>query len=148
MEGRETLRGRMKFEGRLLRKHAKFMKSSEKWMRICNKKKTAPTSPQKSDLGASWASFGRVRGRLWEGFGGSWGFLGRFWRYFLMLVFGVVFRHALGGILAGLGIDLGGFGEGFERASWGLLGYSPNASIPSNGSNLPNVSHLHNNAPP
>ena len=40
-----------------------------------------------------------------------------------MLVFGVVFRHALGGVLAGLGIDLGGFGEGFERASWGLLGY-------------------------
>ena len=72
--------------------------------------------------------FGSVLGSIWEGsgevLGGTWGLLGRFWSFFLMLVFGVVFKHALGGILAGLWLDFKGLGKGFGMVLGGIFKHS------------------------
>ena len=75
---------------------------------------------EKMDLGASWAPFGRVWGRFWEGFGISWGFLGCFGVSFFMLVFGVVCKSAPGGFLAGSWIDFWGYGRDFGRVLKGI----------------------------
>ena len=74
-------------------------------------------------LGLHLGGFGGGFGRDLEALGVSWVVFGAL---FLMLVFGVVFKHALGGILAGLWLDLRGLGKGFGRnfqAFWGILGY-------------------------
>ena len=91
-------------------------KKLQKKMQIYDRKKTGQKNALKLALGASWAPFGRVSERFWEGFGDSWGLLGRFWSSFL---------HAciwngpqkwswklLGSILEGLGGSFGGFWEG------------------------------------
>ena len=56
-------------------------------MQIRDRKKPGQQSPQKSDLGTSWAPFGRVWGKFWEGFGGSWGFFGSFWKLFFSCLY-------------------------------------------------------------
>ena len=75
---------------------------------------------KKLDLGPSWAPFGRVWGRFWEGFealGASWAV---FWPHFFMLVFGVVSTSTPGGFLAGSWIDFGGGWRDFERVLGGI----------------------------
>ena len=47
-------------------------------MQIRDRKKPGQKSPQKFDLGTSWAPFGKVWGTFWEGFGDSCGLLGCF----------------------------------------------------------------------
>ena len=71
--------------------------------------------------------FGGGFGRDLEALGASWVVFGAL---FLILVFGVVFKRALGGILAGLWLDFRGVGEGVWevfgsnfQAFWGILGY-------------------------
>ena len=58
-------------------------------------------------------------GFIWEGFGEDFGPLGASWAVlgplFFMLVFGVVFKSALGGIRAGFCFDFEGFGMDFGR---------------------------------
>ena len=58
-------------------------------------------------------------GSIWEGFGRDFGPLGASWAVlgllFFMLVFGVVFRNALGGIRAGFCFDFEMFGRDFGR---------------------------------
>ena len=57
-------------------------------------------------MGSIWEDFGRDFGPL----GASWAVLGLL---FFMLVFGVVFKSALGGIRAGFCFDFEGFGMDF-----------------------------------
>ena len=58
-------------------------------------------------------------GFIWDGFGRDLEALGAFWAVFVplffMLVFGVVFKSALGGIRAGFCFDFEGFGMNFGR---------------------------------
>ena len=89
-------------------------------MRIYDRKKTSQKIFQKSDLGPSWAQFGRVWGRFWEGFealGASWAV---FWAHFFMLVFGVFSTSAPGAFLAGSWIDFGRVGKDFRRVLGGI----------------------------
>ena len=82
-------------------------------------------------LGLYFGGVGRGLGRVLEPLGVSWAVLGLF---FCMLVFGVVFKSALGGIRAGfcfdfvgLGWILGGFWVVFGmdfRGFWVILGCS------------------------
>ena len=69
-------------------------------------------------LGWSWAPFGRV----WWGFGRDLEALGASWaifrRHFFMFLFGMVFKSALGGHWARLGVDFRGAGTNFGRV-WG-----------------------------
>ena len=72
-------------------------------------------------LGLHLGGFGGGFGRDLEALGVSWVVFGAL---FLMLVFGVVFKHALGGILAGLWLDLRGLGQGFGRVLGGIFKHS------------------------
>ena len=58
-------------------------------------------------------------GSIWDGFGRDLEALGASWAVlvplFFMLVFGVVFKSALGGIRAGFCFDFEGFGRDFGR---------------------------------
>ena len=72
---------------------------------------------QKSDLGGSWASFGRGLGEVLEPLGDSGQF---FLALCFMLVFGVVFKSALGGLWAGSWVDFEGFGKDFGRVLHGF----------------------------
>ena len=65
--------------------------------------------------------FGGGFGRDLEALGASWVVFGAL---FLILVFGVVFKRALGGILAGLWLDFKGLGKGFGRFLKGIFKYS------------------------
>ena len=94
-------------------------------MGIYNRKTTSQKRLQKSDLGASWAPFGTGFGRILEALGASWAVLRAL---FFMLVFGVVFKSALGAVWLGFWFDFNGFWEGFGRfgrnlrAFWVILG--------------------------
>ena len=105
-------------------------------MQIRDRKKPGQKSPQKSDLGTSWAPFGRVWGKFWEGFGGSWGFLGCFGSSFFSCLYLEWFSKVLleasgldfgpilmdfGGILGRFWKVLGRFGRNL-RAFWVILG--------------------------
>ena len=59
-------------------------------------------------MGSIWDGFGRDL----EAFGASWAVLVPL---FFMLVFGVVFKSALGGIRAGFCFDFEGFGMDFGK---------------------------------
>ena len=68
-------------------------------------------------------------GSIWEGFGRDFGPLGASWAVlgllFFMLVFGVVFKSALGAVWLGFGFDFNGFWEDFRRflgGFWAGLG--------------------------
>ena len=63
-------------------------------------------------LGLYFGGVGRGLGRVFEPLGVSWAVLGLF---FCMLVFGVVFKSALGGIWGGSWLDFTGFGKDFGR---------------------------------
>ena len=65
--------------------------------------------------------FGGGFGRDLEALGSSWVVFGAL---FLMLVFGVVFKRALGGILAGLWLDFRELGKGFGRFLGGIFKHS------------------------
>ena len=58
-------------------------------------------------------------GSIWEGFGWDFGPLGASWAVlallFFMLVFGMVFKSALGGIWAGFWVDFKESGTNFGR---------------------------------
>ena len=69
------------------------------------------------DLGASWAPLGRGLGRSGTSFGRSWVVLEAL---FLMLVFGVVFKSALGASGLDFGSILMGFGRIFGRVLEGF----------------------------
>ena len=72
---------------------------------------------KKVDLGGSWAPFGRDLGRSEASFGRSWAV----WEaLFLMLVFGVVFKSALGAVWPGFWFDFNGFWEDFGKVLEGL----------------------------
>ena len=76
VEVNETLRGRMNFKGRLLQKQTNSAtKNCKKTMQIYNQKKTSAKIGKKSDLGGSWAPFGKGLGSS----GASWGY---FWAHF------------------------------------------------------------------
>ena len=62
VEVNKTLRGRMKFKGRLLQKQI-LPQNCKKTMQIYDQKKTSTKIVQKSDLGRSWAPFGKGLGR-------------------------------------------------------------------------------------
>ena len=64
-------------------------------------------------LGLYFGGVGRGLGRVLEPLGVSWAVLGLF---FCMLVFGVVFKSALGGIWGGSWLDFTGFGKDLGRA--------------------------------
>ena len=72
-----------------------------------------------------WAGLGLHSGRFGGGFGKGWEALGVSWvvlgTLFFMLVFGVVFKSALGGIRAGFCFDFEGFGMDSGRV-WGSFG--------------------------
>ena len=128
VEGHETLRGRMNFEGRLLRKHAHFAKKRHKIDANFRYEKDGPKKPLK-------IGFGRVLDSIWEGLkealGGIWSLLGSFGPLFA-LTFSCLFLEwspqvlleaswlDLGSILEGLGGILEGFWEGFGRVSEGF----------------------------
>ena len=68
-----------------------------------------------------WKGLGRVLARFGKGFGGvlealgsSWAVL---WPRFFVLVLGMVFKRALGGLWARFWLDLGGSGRGHGRVS-------------------------------
>ena len=104
-------------------------------MQIRDKKKPGQKSHQKSDLGTSWGPFGRVRGKFWEGFGSSWGFLGCFGNSFFSCLYVEWSSKVLlepsgldfGSILMDFGMILGRFWEGFGKV-WeefaNILGHS------------------------
>ena len=116
MEGHETLRGRMKFEGRLLKKHANFAKKQQKIDANLREEKKQAKNALNNLIG------GRLGLHL-GGFGGSFGkgleALGAFWvvleALFFMLVCGVVFKSALGAVWLGFWFDFNGFWEDFGR---------------------------------
>ena len=81
-------------------------------MRTYNKKKKFEKRIQKSDLGASGAAFGRVWGRFGETLEALGASGAVFWVYFSMFVFGVVFKSAPGGCLAGSWVDFSRRGRG------------------------------------
>ena len=64
--------------------------------------------------------FGTVWGGFWEGLealGSSWVV---FWPSFFVLVFGMVFKRALGGLWARFWLDFQGFGKDFGRVLRGF----------------------------
>ena len=76
VEVNETLRGRMNFKGRLLQKQTNSAtKLQKKRCEFTTRKKTSAKIVQKSDLGGSWAPFGRGLGR-------SGASCGHFWAHF------------------------------------------------------------------
>ena len=75
VEVNKTLRGRMNFKGRLLQKQTNSATKLQKNVQIYDQKKTSAKIVQKSDLGGSWAPFGKGLGRS----GASWG---HFWAHF------------------------------------------------------------------
>ena len=107
-------------------------------MQIRDRKKPGQKSPQKSDLGTSWAPFGKVWGKFWEGFGGSWGFLGCFGSSFFSCLYLEWSSKMLlepsgldfGSILMDFGKILGGFWEGLggicehSGSFWAFVDYS------------------------
>ena len=70
-------------------------------MQIYNREQTEQKSVEKLDLRGSWAVFRRGWERFREGFGASWGLLGRF---------GALFLHAC-------------FWSGLQKCSWRHLGW-------------------------
>ena len=66
-------------------------------------------------------------GSIWDGFGRDLEALGASWAVlvplFFMLVFGVVFKSALGGIRAGFCFDFEGFGMDFGRVLGSFRGF-------------------------
>ena len=114
VEVNKTLRGRMNFKGRLLQKQANSAtKLQKKMMQIYDQKKTSAKIVQKSDLGGSWAPFGRGLGR-------SGASCGHFWAHFdcLLGVPNHIFlkqwsKMAPRGLLDGFWIDFGRVWGGF-----------------------------------
>ena len=75
-------------------------------------------------LGLDLGGFGGGFGRDLEPLGVSWAV---FYTPFFLLVFGVIFKSALGGVWVGYWVDLGDFGEGLGnklRGFWLILGCS------------------------
>ena len=66
------------------------------------------------DFGRVWEGFGKGFGRGLEGLGLSWA---TFWRFFLVLVFGMLSKRGLGGSWAGFRLHFQGFGLGLGRIS-------------------------------
>ena len=124
----KTLRGRMNFKGRLLKKHVKVTKKLIKnRCKFTIKKKYAKKRPK------IW--FWKVLASIWEGFGtlwaALWSLLGAFWRFFGLsksyLVKALVqdgpqeaFWMDFGSLWKGFGTVWEGFGEEFGRI-WSLL---------------------------
>ena len=71
-----------------------------------------------------WEGLGLYLGGVWESCGKDLEALGASWAVlrglFFMLVFGVVFKSALGGIWVGFWRDFKGFGKDFGRVLGGL----------------------------
>ena len=116
MEGHKTLRGRMNFEGRLLKNHANLAKKTAK-----NRCKFAIGKKQakKNLKNLIWGRLGLHLGRFGEGFGQGLEALGAFWlvleALFFMLVFGMVFKSALGTVWPGFRFDFNGFWDDFGK---------------------------------
>ena len=72
--------------------------------------------PSGLDFGSILMDFGRVLGRIWKLLGP----LGSFWNFFKMLVFGMVFKSALGAVWPGFRFDCNGFGEDLGRVLGGF----------------------------
>ena len=89
-------------------------------MRIHNRKKASQKVLKNliwERLGLHLGGFGGGFGRGLEPLGASWAVFGAL---FCMLVFGVVFKSALGGVWLGFCLDSNGFGEDF---GWVLEGF-------------------------
>ena len=84
-------------------------------MQIRDRKKPGQKSPQKSDLGTSWAPFGKVWGRLWEGLGSSWGLLGCFGNSVFHAGIWNGLQNALGAVWLEFWFDFNGFGADFGK---------------------------------
>ena len=78
----------------------------EKTMRICNRKK-------KGQIG------------LGEVFASNWNYN----LFPLLMHLGLSFKHALGGILAGLWLDFRGLGKGFGRVLGGIFKHSRESGL-------------------
>ena len=74
---------------------------------------------RKSLKRSTWKGLEVFLGGFGEGFGGGLEALAAsrvdFWVRFFMLVLGMVFKSALGGVRAGFCFDFGGFGGDFGR---------------------------------
>ena len=69
----------------------------------------------------SWAAVGRVWQRFMdlEPLGASWAVI---WAHLFMLIFGTVFKSALGGFWVQSWLDFKGFGRDLSRLDFGGLG--------------------------
>ena len=112
VEGHETLRGRMNFKGRLLRKHAHFAKKRHKIDANFRYEIDGPKKPLK-------IVFGRVLDSIWEGLkealGGIWSLLGSLGP-FLALTFSCLFLEWSSKVLLeASGLDSGAIVKVFGR---------------------------------
>ena len=72
VEVNKTLRGRMNFKGRLLQKQTNSATKLQKNDANLRPEKKSAKTVQKSDLGGSWAPFGKGLGRSGASWGHSW----------------------------------------------------------------------------
>ena len=97
-------------------------------MQIRDRKKTGPENRQNSDLGTSWAPFGRVWGKFWEGFVSSWGFLGCFGGSFFFFLYlewsSKVLLEPSGLDFGSILMDFGKVLEGFWEGLGGICEHS------------------------
>ena len=119
MEVNETLRGRMNFKGRLLQKQTNSAtKLPKKRYEFTTRKKQAQKIVQKSDLGGSWAPFGKGLGRSGPSFGR---FLAVLWGVKINLFSNMGLRWGPKGLLNRFWKVLGGFGKDFGKGVGRIL---------------------------
>ena len=103
------------------------MKHRSKSDTILERENQSPKIPSKSDLGGSWAPFGRGLAQSWASLGRSWAPLGRVLgvqdRGFLEHGSKMGSKRPLGSILNRFGVVGGGFGEDFRNCSTLLGGF-------------------------